>query len=280
VGNIVAWSDRLVDTSIRILWDPPETVKPEQYELPGDLVYPTQHFRVTYSPVQSAVPRGWWRSVEHSFNGFAIESFIDELAHAANQDPYLFRQRLLLSAPAVASKPGSDAQPFDPKRLLTVLDLAAQKSNWSKPLGPRRGRGIACTAYYAYLAQVADVTVKENQIHVDRIVTVVDCGQVVNPSGARSQLEGGTLFSLGACLKEGITIRNGAVEQQNFNGYDLLRMPDAPVLETYLIDSHADPHGLGEAAVSLPAASVANAVFAATGKRLRRMPFNIEMTSL
>ena len=278
-GNIVAWSDRIVDTSIRIQWDPPDKVKPESYELPGELIYPVQHTRVTYSPVQSAVPRGWWRSVEHSFNGFAIESFIDELAHAAKQDPYLFRRRLLLSSRADAAGPGADAPPPDRKRLLAVLDLAAQKAGWGTPMGQNRGRGIACTAYYAYIAQVAEVTIKESEIHVDRIVTAIDCGQVVNRNGARSQLEGGALYSLSSFLKEAITIRDGAVEQQNFDGYDLLRMPEAPVVETYLVDSNAEPHGLGEAAVALPGPAVANAVFAATGRRLRKLPLQLDAAS-
>lgn len=278
-GNIVAWSDHLADTSIRIQWDPPKTVKPEQYELPGNSVYPIQHARVTYSSVKSAVPRGWWRSVEHSFNGFAVECFVDELAHAAGEDPYQFRRRLLLSAPEAPPKPGSDA-PLDRKRLLAVLDLAAEKAGWGRAPGAHRGRGIACTAWYAYLAQVAEVTVHGNEFHVDRIVTAVDCGQVVNRNGALSQLEGGTLYSLSSFLKEAITIRNGAVEQQNFNDYEMLRMPDAPAIETYMVDSHEDPQGLGEAAVALPGAAVANAIFAATGRRLRKLPLRFDASQI
>jgi isoquinoline 1-oxidoreductase beta subunit len=170
----------------------------------------------------------------------------------------------------------SDRPPADPKRLVAALDLAAKKAAWGKPLGPNRGRGIACTSAYAYLAQVAEVTVEHDNIRVDRLVTAVDCGQVVNLNGARSQLEGGMLFTLSSVLKEAITIRDGAVQQQNFDDYSVLRIPEAPAVETYFIESHADPHGLGEAAVFLTGPAIANAIFAATGKRLRRTPLRMD----
>jgi len=144
------------------------------------------------------------------------------------------------------------------------------------PWGAQRGRGIACTTSYAYLAQVAEVTVENDTIRVDRLVTVVDCGQVVNPNVARSQLEGGMLFTLSSILKEAITIKDGAVVEQNFDDYSVLRMPETPKLETWIVDSHDEPHGLGEAAVALTGPAVANAIFAATGKRLRRMPFRMD----
>lgn len=161
------------------------------------------------------MPRAWWRSVGHSFNGFAVESFVDELAHAAGADPYQFRRRLLQLPQILKQKPSSEDRPFEPQRLIAVLDLAAKQSDWGKPLGPNRGRGIACTSAYAYLAQVAEVTVEHDTIHVDRLVMACDCGQIINPTGARSQLEGGAVFTLSSILKEFITIKNGAVEQQN-----------------------------------------------------------------
>ena len=275
-GNIVAWSDYLVDTAIDAQWAPPDKRKPNGSELPEDLPYPIPNIRKAFSLAQSCVPRAWWRSVEHSFHGLAIECFIDELAHAANQDPCEFRRRLLQLSPVNPPKPASDRPPIDPKRLVAVLDLAAQKAGWGKPLGPNRGRGIACTSNYAYLAQVAEVTVERDNIRVDRLVTAVDCGQVVNPNGARSQLEGGMLFTLSSVLKEAITIRDGAVEQQNFDDYSVLRISEAPLVETHFIESHAAPHGLGEAAVFLTGPAVANAIFAATGKRLRRTPFRMD----
>ena len=275
-GKVVAWSDYLVDTAIGAFWSAPGTWKPNGGELPSDLVYPVANIRTSFSLAQSSVPRAWWRSVESSFNVFAVESFIDELAHAANKDPYQFRRLLLELPPVPRAKPDPAQRPFEPQRLIAVLDLAAKKAGWDKPLPPGRGRGIACTNVYAYLAQVAEVTVENGAIRVDRLVTAVDCGQVINPNGARSQLEGGAVFSLSSILGEAITIKNGAVEQQNFDSYAVLRFPDAPKLETWFIESHADPHGLGEAAVGLTAPAVANAIFAATGKRLHRMPFRMD----
>jgi isoquinoline 1-oxidoreductase subunit beta len=275
-GRVVAWSDYLVDTAIGAFWSEPGKWKPNGDELPGDPVYPIPNLRTSFSLAESAVPRAWWRSVENSFNIFAVESFIDELAHAAKQDPYQFRRRLLELPQIPKEKPASDEPPFEPQRLIAVLDLAAKKGDWGKPLPPGRGRGIACTSVYSYLAQVAEVTVERDTIRVDRLVTAADCGQVINPNGARSQLEGGAVFTLSSILKEAITIKNGAAEQQNFHEYDVLRFPEAPRLETWFIESHADPHGLGEAAVGLTVPAVANAIFAATGKRLHRMPFRMD----
>jgi isoquinoline 1-oxidoreductase beta subunit len=276
-GNVAAWSDHLADTAIGAFWSAPGTYKLDGSELPPPIPYPVPQIRTGFTPITSAVPRAWWRSVENSFNGFAVEGFIDELAHAAGQDPYQFRRRLLQLPPIPQPKTtGDDSRPADPKRLIAVLDLAAEKAGWNKPLGPNRGRGIACTTTYAYLAQVAEVTVERDNIRVDRLVMAVDCGQMINPNGARSQLEGGMLFTLGAVLKEAITIRDGAAVQQNFDDYSVLRIPEAAVVETHFIDSHDDPHGLGEAAVWLTGPAIANAIFAATGKRLRRMPLRMD----
>jgi isoquinoline 1-oxidoreductase subunit beta len=275
-GNIVAWSDHLADVWINGQWAEPDKRKLDGGELPGPLIYPIATARKGFTPIESAVPRAWWRSVESSFNGVAVESFIDELAHAAGQDPYLFRKRLLqLPDSRPSSLWGDDGAP-DKKRLLAVLDLAAQKGDWGKPLGSHRGRGISCTTSYAYLAQVAEVAVENDTIRVDRLVTAVDCGQVVNPNGARSQLEGGMLMTLSSIVKEAITIRDGAVVEQNFDDYSILRMPEAPTLETWFIENHEKPHGLGEAAVALTGPAVVNAIFAATGKRLKRIPFRMD----
>jgi isoquinoline 1-oxidoreductase beta subunit len=279
-GMVVAWSDHLVDTAIGAYWSEPGKWKAGGDELPGNLIYPIPNIRNSFSLVESGVPRAWWRSVSHSFNGFAVECFIDELAHAAGQDPYQFRRNLLQLPQIPKQKSDSEGPPFEPQRLIAVLDLAAKKGDWGKPLARGCGRGIACTSSYAYLAQVAEVTVERDTIRVDRLVTVVDCGQVINPMGARSQLEGGAVFTLSSILKEAITIKNGAVEQQNFDDYSVLRFTEAPKLETWIIESHAEPHGLGESAVFLTAPAVANAIFAATGKRLHRMPLRMDESTI
>ncbi|HTF66781.1 MAG TPA: molybdopterin cofactor-binding domain-containing protein [Edaphobacter sp.] len=262
---------------------------PQAWEAPDldPFLYPIQDLHYTYSQIQSAIKRGAWRSVSESFNGFVLESFIDELAHAARIDPYLFRRRLLASdVPAPRGTGEAGAGALTPKQqqaeaLLAVLDQVAEKADWRSPLGKGRGRGIACwRAYTSYIAQVAEVTMTKGQFHVDRVVSVVDCGQVLNANGVKSQIEGGCTMGLSAALREAITIRNGVVQEQNFNSYQLLRMPDTPVFETYLVDSNREPGGIGELGITLAAPIVANAVFAATGKRLKRLPFQLDEASL
>jgi isoquinoline 1-oxidoreductase subunit beta len=165
--------------------------------------------------------------------------------------------------------------------LVAVLDQVAEKADWRSPLGKGRGRGIACwRAYTTYIAQVAEVTMTKEQFHVDRVVSVINCGQVLNPNGVKAQIEGGCTMGLSAALREAITIRNGVVQEQNFNRYQLLRMPATPVFETYLVDSNREPGGIGELGITLAAPIVANAVFAATGKRLKRLPFRLDEASL
>jgi isoquinoline 1-oxidoreductase subunit beta len=280
-GNIVSWTDRLCDTTIIGQSDPRSA---QAYELGGalDLPYPARHFRISYVPAQSGATRGAWRGVEVAFNVFAIECFIDELAHLAGQDPYLFRRRLLASGTAhpTAHRSNYDGRLADPTRVIHMLDLVTEKAGWGKPLGPHRGRGISC--FYSkttYLAQVAEVTVKEGSLHVDRVITVADPGRVINMNGIRAQIEGAVLMGLSAALKERITVKDGMIQQQNFNSYDLLRMPDAPQLETYLVEGGRPPGGIGEPPLALIGPSVGNAIFAATGKRLRKLPFQLDEVS-
>ncbi|HZD49043.1 MAG TPA: molybdopterin cofactor-binding domain-containing protein [Silvibacterium sp.] len=280
-GNLVSWTDRIADTTIIGQRNPKQA---QAFELGGalDMPYPAQHFRLSYVPVQSGVTRGAWRGVEIEFNVLAVECFIDELAHLAGQDPYLFRRRLLENAAVHPTVPRSsfDGRLAEPARMVQMLDLVTEKAGWGNPLGPNRGRGIAC--FYSkttYLAQVAEVTVKNGNLRVDRVVTVVDPGRVINMNGIRAQIEGAVLMGLSAALKERITVKNGMIEQQNFDSYDILRMPDVPQLETYLVEGGRPPGGIGEPPLALIGPSVGNAVFAATGKRLRKLPFQLDEAS-
>jgi isoquinoline 1-oxidoreductase beta subunit len=277
-GNLVAWTDRIADTTIIGQSDPKQA---QSFELGGaiDQPYPAQHFRMSYVPAESGITRGAWRGVEIAFNVFSVECFIDELAHLAGQDPYLFRRRLLGNVTAHSTAPRSnfDGKLADPTRMIHMLDLVTEKAGWGKPLGRNRGRGISCFfSKTSYLAQVAEVTVKEGKLRVDRVITVVDPGRVINMNGIRAQIEGAILMGLSATLKERITVKNGMIEQQNFNSYEVLRLPDAPQLETYLVEGGRPPGGIGEPPLALIGPSVGNAVFAATGKRLRKLPFQLD----
>ena len=230
--------------------------------------------RLEFNGVNSAVPRAWWRSVEHSFNGFVVESFIDELAAAAGEDPMKFRRSLLVKPPNW--KPRFEYDP-DPARLLGVLNLVAEKSGWGNPLPKGKGRGIACYhSFGSYFGEVAEVTVKGNDFKIDRIVAAVDCGQIVNPESVRAQTESAIIYGLSAALKNQITIKNGAVEQTNFDAYDPLRINEAPLIEVHLLKSTEDPGGMGEPALPPVAPAVANAIFAASGQRLRKLPFQFK----
>jgi isoquinoline 1-oxidoreductase subunit beta len=274
-GRPVAWFHTLASTSIRGYWDP--KADPAEGESGGarQMPYAISNVRLEFNGVPSAVPRAWWRSVEHSFNGFVVESFIDELATAAGQDPVQFRRSSLVKPSNW--KPKFEYDP-DPARLLGVLNLVAEKSGWANPLPKGKGRGIACYhSFGSYFAEVAEVTVKGVDFKIDRVVAAVDCGQIVNPESVRSQTEGAIIYGLSAALKNEITIKNGAVEQTNFDGYDPIRISEAPPIEVHLLTSKEDPGGMGEPALPPIAPAVANAIFAASGQRLRKLPFQLKV---
>ena len=281
-SNIVAWSHRVVSTPIRTVFDSPEQLKDPKYvaslELGGAdvLPYAASNFCLDYTPVNSAVPRAWWRSVAASFNAFAVECFVDELAHASGRDPYEFRMNLLREDRKLSAVMWPDDPPLETGRFRAVLQLAAEKSSWGSPLPAGYGRGIACCfSFGSYLAHVAEVSVgKDGAVRVHRVVSAVDCGTAVNPDGVRAMTEGGINYALTPVLSGEITIKDGAVEQDNFDGYQVLRMSDAPDVETYIVTSGGDPGGMGETAVPPLAPAVANAIFAATGTRIRRLPID------
>jgi isoquinoline 1-oxidoreductase subunit beta len=280
-NNIVAWSHRGVSTPIRAVFDAPEKLNDPKHvasqELSGAdvLPYAALNFRLDYAPVHSGVPRAWWRSVGHSFNAFVTECFVDELAHAAGRDPYEFRMNLLREDRKLPWVMWDDP-PLETRRFRAVLQLAAEKSAWGSPLAKGHGRGIACCCSFgSYLAHVVEVSVEpDGRVRVRRVVSAVDCGTAVNPDGVRAMTEGAVNYALTPVVSGEITIKDGAAEQSNFDGYQVLRMRDAPDIEVHIIASNEDPGGMGETGVPPLAPAVANAIFAATGKRIRRLPID------
>jgi isoquinoline 1-oxidoreductase beta subunit len=227
--------------------------------------------------LHTAVPRGYWRGVDTTWNHFAVQSFIDEIAAASGKDPLALRRELIRTK-AKPEAGGGDQAPVDIARLRRVLDLAAEKAGWGTPMPKRRGRGIAGIAGWgSYITYVAEVTVGDDgRVKVDRVVCAFDCGQVINPDMVKAQVEGGIVFGLTAALFDEITIQGGQTQQGNFNDYPMMRINDMPRVEVHLVPSRESPGGCGEPPVPSIAPAVANAIFAATGKRLRKLPFHTE----
>jgi isoquinoline 1-oxidoreductase beta subunit len=261
-GMPVAWNHRFAGSSIIARWAPPlfsNGLDPDTTEGAIDLVYALPNLHVEYLRVEPAgIPTAFWRSVGPSHNVFVTESFMDELAAAARQDPVAYRRALLDKSP----------------RAKAVLELAAEKAGWGQPLPDRVGRGVSVQFAFAnYIAQVAEVEVsKDGAVRVRRVVCAVDCGTPVNPDTIRAQVQGAIIFGITAALYGEITLKDGRVEQTNFDTYQILRMNEAPAIEVYIVQSPEPPGGMGEPGTSAIAPALTNAIFAATGKRLRKLP--------
>jgi isoquinoline 1-oxidoreductase beta subunit len=266
-GNPVAWTHTIVGQSIMAgtmfeSYGIKNGIDSASVEGAADILYGIPNLQVDLHSPKNEVPVQWWRSVGHSHTGFSVEAFLDEVAHAGGKDPYQLRRTLLANQP----------------RMLAVLDLAAQKANWGSALPAGRARGIATHfSFDSYVAQVAEVSVeKDGTVRVHRVVAAVDCGRTVNPDTVKGQIEGGIIFGLTAALKTEITLEKGRVQQRNFNDYPMVRMFESPVIEVFIVPSTEHPTGVGEPGVPPVAPAVANAIFAATGKRVRRLPIKPE----
>lgn len=223
----------------------------------ADLEYTIPDMLIDYRPANTPIPVSFWRAPGAVQNTYFAECFLDELCSAGGKDPVEVRRRLLTKSP----------------RLLGVLNLAAEKSDWGKPLPAGRYRGVAVgTDVGSFIAQVAEISITKGKLKVHRVVCAFDCGQVVNPAILRQQLESGIIFGLSAALKGEITIDRGRVQQSNFNNYDVMRVDEIPEIEVHVVPSMENPGGAGEASVPCIAPSVVNAIFAATGKRVRKLP--------
>jgi isoquinoline 1-oxidoreductase beta subunit len=261
-GKPIAWNHRFAGSSVIARWLPPgfkDGLDPDSTEGAIDLVYDIPNFHVEYTRVEPpGIPTGFWRSVGPSHNVFVTESVIDEMAAAAKQDPVEYRGALLGKSP----------------RAKAVLDLAAARAGWGQPLPKGSGRGVSLQFVFgSYLAQVAEVEVaKDGSVRVRRVVCAMDCGTVVNPDTVQAQLQSGTNFGVTAALYGEITLKDGRVEQTNFDTYQMLRLNEAPVIEVQIVQSSEPPGGMGETGTSGIVPAISNAIFAATGKRLRKMP--------
>src|SRR5712692_3932164 len=264
-GWPVAWTNRIACPSIMSRVFPnfvKNGVDGTSVEGAADIPYAVPNILVDYQLTETAVPVGFWRSVGHSQNAFFSECFLDEIAAAGGKDPYELRRRLLANQP----------------RHLGALELAATKAGWGTPLPAGRFRGIAMmSSFGSYVAQVAEISVNRSEgVRVHRVVCAVDCGRTVNPDTIAAQMEGAIVYGLTAALKGAITIDRGRVEQSNFNDYEMLRLDEMPVVEVYIVPSDNPPGGVGEPGTPPIAPAVCNAVFAATGKRIRRLPIRAE----
>ncbi len=262
-GKPVAYQMRMVQQSLmkRIGGLPPNGVDFISVDGAANLPYDIPNIRIEYTETDPGIPFGFWRSVGASVTGFVVEGFIDELAAAAGEDPFEFRRKRLSKHP----------------RHKAVLELVAEKSGWGKPLPPGHARGIALMdCFGSIVGQVAEVSVTNGAVKIHKMWCAVDTGWVINPDTIKAQMEGGTLYGLSAALNGEITIQNGRVVQRHFNDYKVLRMNEAPEVETHIVPSAEEPGGIGEPSTALAAGALVNAIAAATGKRIYKLPIRAE----
>ncbi len=260
-GKIVAWKYRVTGSSVMARWLPPafhNGIDIDAVDSAVDLPYDIPNLHVEYVRAEPPVPTGFWRGVGPNNNVFAIECFIDELARKAGMDPIAFRRGMLGNNP----------------RLIAALDLVAEKSDWGKPLPPRTGRGVCAQPSFAsFIATVVEVEVDEDgEVYLRRVTSAVDTGIAVNPDTIVAQLQGGLVFGLTAGLYGEVTIESGRVQQSNFNNYRMLRMDQVPNVDVHVIKSGEHPGGIGETGTTASLPALRNAIYAATGVALRRMP--------
>ena len=258
-GEPIAWHVRLSGPSLLAMIPPGHVDRNFQQGFLEDMPYDVPNYLVDHAARRTPVPVGFWRCVNHTQNCFFKECFIDELAHAAKQDPYQYRRKLLRSHPHA-------------DKFLAVLDALADKAGWGTPPAEGVHRGIALHQVYdTYVAAVVEASVGE-ELRVHRVVSAIDCGRVVNPLTVRMQVEGATVFALTAAIDGEVTIADGRVAQSNFHDYPMLRLAQTPKIETLIMPSSRDCSGVGEPPVAVIAPALCNAIFAATGRRVRSLP--------
>jgi isoquinoline 1-oxidoreductase beta subunit len=268
-GKPVGWQHRIVGSSILARFAPPlfkDGLDPDAVEVAAALPYAIANQHIEFVRQEPRhIPTAFWRGVGPNRSTYVVESFIDELAHSVGTDPVEYRRTLLGKTP----------------RLLNVLNVATARGSWGKPMPHRRGRGVSVMdAFGTFIGMVVELTVDEaGSVKVDRVICVVDCGMVVNPDTVEAQMESGIVFGITAALYGEVTFRNGRVEQSNFSDYRVLRMSEMPIIEVEIIKSSEAPGGIGEPGTAALTPALLNAVFAATGKRIRTLPVGKQLAS-